>query len=70
MLARRDTTKSRPMGGAIGKGNSGELDHSRNPRSAGGRQAAEHAGQRTMGRPSGRRLVRHSPSLPAHKGRS
>ncbi len=36
----------------------------------GGHQAAEHAGQRTMGRPSGRRLVRHSPSLPAHKGRS
>src|SRR5260370_15868922 len=32
-------------------------------RSAGGRQAAEHAGQRTRRRPLGRRLVRHSPSL-------
>src|SRR5262249_43028441 len=39
-------------------------------RSAGGRQAAEHAGQRTRRRPLERRIVRHSSSLPAPTGRS
>jgi len=39
----------------------GALDNrNHHRRRTGGRQAAEHAGQRTRGRPVGRRLARHS----------
>jgi len=48
------------MEGGVRRHPRGETNRSPLCRSAGGRQAAEHAGQRTRGRPLGRRLVRHS----------